>query len=118
MNNLAPLLTFALASFFFANSTAFSEKSHGDHSSSKKRPIEQNLKAHRYSSIHFSGQPTDADIEQLKGQGFAAVINLRLAKEGPINTIRKRKQSRAQDWPMSIFPQTRVFPSPTPGSIR
>jgi uncharacterized protein (TIGR01244 family) len=54
---------------------------------SHKHPIEQNLKighnlkAHRYSNLYFSAQPSTKDWASLKEQGFKTVINLREPNE-------------------------------------
>lgn len=47
----------------------------------EKVRIGDQLTASRYSNLYFSGQPTMKDIEALKKQGFAAVINLRHKSE-------------------------------------
>lgn len=41
----------------------------------------EGFKAQQYSNIYFAGQPPIEKFDQLKNQGFSAVVNLRLAKE-------------------------------------
>lgn len=43
--------------------------------------VGENLNAHRYADIYFSGQPSDEDLKNLKNQGFTHVINLRSPSE-------------------------------------
>jgi uncharacterized protein (TIGR01244 family) len=67
----------------------------------KSRPAESDLKigdslvARRYSDIYFSAQPTDADFQALKKQGFAAVINLRQSTEKDYSETKDRAKVEA-----------------------
>ena len=56
-------------------------KGGGQYPISQDVKIGKSLVAQRYSDIYFAGQPSDADLELLKKQGFTAVINLRQAQE-------------------------------------
>lgn len=55
--------------------------------------IAKNLKGHRYGNIYFSAQPSKTSIQDLKNNGFVAVINLREKQEG------KYKES----WEANLF---------------
>lgn len=43
--------------------------------------IGDNLVAHKYGNIYFSGQPSTQDIAKLKKQGFVHIINMRKSVE-------------------------------------
>ncbi len=64
---------FVLFSLLFVSCAQFSSK--------EEKVIGENLKAHHFKSIFFSGQPTAEDFKKLKEQGFTHVINLRRETE-------------------------------------
>lgn len=70
-------------------------------SSIEKLPIEQNLtigdslKAQRFKDLYFSPQPSDKDFKKLKDQGFAAIVNLRLPKEGEYSVESDKKMAES-----------------------
>ena len=48
---------------------------------SENLKLTESLNASQYSNLYFSGQPSMKDFEELKKEGFVAVINLRSEKE-------------------------------------
>jgi protein tyrosine phosphatase (PTP) superfamily phosphohydrolase (DUF442 family) len=55
--------------------------------------IGQSLEAKKYSNIYFSAQPSDQDLNQLKADGFALVINLRAPSEHDVTREKKLVES-------------------------
>lgn len=77
MKTFIPLLLTFLLTFSCSHSGH-----HGEVEQETGIQIAKGLKGSRYGNIYFSGQPNKTAIQDLKNQGFVAVINLREKREG------------------------------------
>jgi len=69
----------------------------------EKVVIGEKLSASRYSNLYFSAQPTMKDFETLKGQGFAAVVNLRSKSEFNESEEAEKMKSLGMDYEHVAF---------------
>ncbi len=51
------------------------------HLNKKEMVVGDNLKAHSFKDIYFTGQPSMEDLKKLKDQGFTHIVNLRRSTE-------------------------------------
>lgn len=84
--------------------TLFTIVSCAQFSSGEKKVIGENLNAHKFKSIFFSGQPSDADFSKLKEQGFTHVVNLRRETEYDERSEEKLVKSLGMNYSHHPFP--------------
>jgi protein tyrosine phosphatase (PTP) superfamily phosphohydrolase (DUF442 family) len=73
-------------------------------SSKEKKVIGENLEAHQFKSIFFSGQPSMEDLKKLKEQGFTHIINLRRETEYDERAERKTVNDLGMSYSHHPFP--------------
>lgn len=73
-------------------------------SSGEKKTIGEDLNAHKFKSIFFSGQPSDADFKKLKEQGFTHIVNLRRETEYDERSEQKLVKSLGMTYSHHPFP--------------